>query len=129
MTVQNFSTDLKYEHESFSTPLTFKIGLSMNMLDFWENASRSSLLFAVDAIHPRDFSERMNLGLEYNYLGLFSIRCGYRMNYDMGNFTAGAGVRYSISNSMGIKFDISYIAENTGRLTSPLQITASLLML
>lgn len=128
MTVQNFSTNLKYEQESFSTPLTFKIGISMNILDFFENESRNSMLVALDALHPRDYSERLNIGLEYSYLGLFNIRCGYRMNYDIGNFTAGAGVRYSLSNNMGIKFDFSYMNENTGRLTSPLQISASLIM-
>jgi hypothetical protein len=129
MTIQNFSTDLKYEHEAFSTPLTFKIGISMNMLDLLENKSRSSLLFAIDAIHLRDYSERLNVGLEYSYLGLFNVRCGYRMNYDLGGFTAGAGVRYSISNDLGIKLDVSYIVETAGRFTSPLQLTASLIML
>lgn len=129
MTVQNFSTDLKFEQEAFSTPLTFKIGISMNMLDLFENKSRSSLLLAVDAIHLRDYSERLNVGLDYSYLGLFNVRCGYRMNYDLGGFTAGAGVRYSISNDLGIKFDVSYMVENSGRFTSPLQFTASLIML
>ncbi len=129
MTIQNFSTDLKYEQESFSTPLTFKIGLSMNMFDIWENSSKNALLVAVDAIHLRDYSERLNLGVEYSYLGLFNVRCGYRMNYDLGGFTAGAGLRYSISNSIGFKLDFSYMVENTGRFTSPLQLTASLIML
>lgn len=128
MAVQNFSTNLKYEQESFSTPLTFKIGVSMNLLDLLYEKSNNSLFVAIDAIHPRDYSERLNLGLEYGYLGLFHVRCGYRMNYDIANFTAGAGVRYSISNNIGLKLDFSYMAENTNRLTSPLQISASLFM-
>ncbi len=129
MIVQNFSADLKYEQEAFSTPLTFKMGISMNMLDFFNHKSRNSLLLAVDAIHPRDFSERLNVGVEYSYLGLFIIRGGYRFNYDEGNMTAGAGVRYSLSNSMGIRVDVSYINMSSGRFTSPLQLTAGLILL
>jgi hypothetical protein len=128
MTIQNFSTDLKYQQEAFSTPLTFKIGISMNMLDLMENKSRSELLFAVDAIHPRDYSERLNVGLEYSYLGIFKLRGGYRFNYDVGNFTAGAGLRYSLSNSLGLKLDVSYIIMPSGRFSWPLQLTAGLIM-
>lgn len=129
MTIQHFSTDLKYEQEAFSTPLTFKIGVSMNLLDFYDNQSRSRLLLAVDAVHPRDFSERLNIGMEYDYLGLFRIRGGYRMNYDEGNFTAGAGVRYSISNTLGMRLDVSYIMTSKNRFSWPLQITAGFVLL
>ncbi|MBK7105568.1 MAG: PorV/PorQ family protein [Ignavibacteriae bacterium] len=128
MTIQNFSTDLKYQHETFSTPLTFKIGLSMNMLDFFDDKSSNELLFAIDALHPRDYSERLNIGLEYSYLGMFKLRSGYRFNYDEGNFTAGAGIRYSLSNSLGLKMDVSYIIMSSGRFSWPLQLTAGLIM-
>jgi hypothetical protein len=129
MTIQNFSTDLKYQQESFSTPLTFKIGVSMNMLDLMDNKTRSSLLLAIDAIHPRDYSERINIGLEYSYLGIFNLRGGYRMNYDEGNFTTGAGFRYSLSNSLGVKIDASYIIMSGDRFAWPLQLTAGLILL
>jgi hypothetical protein len=126
MTIQNFSSDLRYQYEAFSTPLTFKIGTSMNLLDLVENASRSKVLLAVDAIHPRDYSERLNLGLEYDYLGIFQLRGGYRMNYDEGNYTAGAGIRYSLSNSIGIRLDMSYLILSSGRFSSPFQLTAGI---
>ena len=128
MSVQNFSTDLKYHQEAFSTPLTFKIGISMNLLDLLNDQSRSSVLLAVDAVHPRDYSERLNIGLEYDYLGLFRLRGGYRMNYDEGNFTAGAGVRYSISNMLGIRMDASYIM-TSNKFSWPLQLTVGFILL
>jgi len=129
MTVQHFSTDLKYEQEAFSTPLTFKIGVSMNLLDFYDNQSQSRLTLAIDAIHPRDYTERINIGMECDYLGLFRIRGGYRMNYDEGNFTAGVGIRYSISNTLGMRMDVSYIMTNKNRFSWPLQITAGFILL
>lgn len=129
MTVQHFTRDLKYQQEKFSAPLTFKIGVSMNLLDLYDDNTSSSLLLAVDAIHPRDYSERLNIGLEYDYLGLFRLRGGYRMNYDEGNFTAGAGVRYSISNTLGMRMDVSYIMTSKSRFSWPLQITAGFVLL
>lgn len=129
MSVQNFSTDLKYHQEAFSTPLTFKIGVSMNLLDLYDDQSRSSLLLAIDAVHPRDYSERLNIGMEYDYLGLFRLRGGYRINYDEGNFTAGAGVRYSISSTLGMRVDLSYIMTQKERFSWPLQITAGFILL
>jgi len=126
MSIQNFSPDIRYQQESFGTPLTFKLGISMNMLDIFEDNPSSSLLLAVDAIHPRDYTERLNLGLEYSYLGIFQIRTGYRMNYDIGNFTSGVGLRYSLSNSMQINLNLSYIVDATGRFSNPIQITAAL---
>ena len=126
MTIQNFSTDIKYEEESFGTPLTFKLGISMNMLDIFEENSVSSLLLAVDAIHPRDYTERLNFGIEYNYLGLIQLRSGYRMNYDVGNFTSGIGLRYSLPGGMKINLDLSYMVDASGRFSNPFQITAGL---
>ncbi len=126
MAIQNFSTDIKYEEESFGAPLTFKLGISMNMLDLFESNPTSSLLLAVDAIHPRDYTERLNLGLEYNYLGIIQLRTGYRMNYDIGNFTSGVGLRYSLPSGMQIKLDLSYMVDATSRFSNPIQITAGL---
>ncbi len=126
MAIQNFSSDLKYHQESFSTPLTFKIGASMNLFDIYDSGTNNKLILSVDAIHPRDFSERLNLGLEFDYLGLFQLRGGYRINYDEANFTTGAGVKYSLSNNIGIRVDLSYMLVSSNRFTSPLQLTAGL---
>ncbi len=127
MSIQNFSPAIKYQEEAFSTPLTFKLGVSMNMLDLLEEKPKSSLLLAVDAIHPRDYSERLNVGLEYSYLGLFQVRAGYRSNYDVGNYTTGVGIRYSFSNETQINLDVSYMINATGIFSNPLQITAGLM--
>lgn len=126
MTIQNFSPDMKYQYESFSPPLTFKMGISMDVLDLFNDPSHSRLLLAVDALHPRDYTERLNVGMEYDYLGLFQLRSGYRMNYDEGELAFGGGFRYSFFDGMRFRMDVSYLMISSGRFSSPLQISAGI---
>ena len=108
VSVRNFSADYQYEEESFELPLTFAIGVAMNVLDFTEMRNEDhSLLVTVDAIHPRDYSERINLGAEYWFNNMFALRGGYKFNYDEEGLTAGLGVKLNISK-MNLKLDYSY---------------------
>jgi hypothetical protein len=104
--ITNFSSDYKYQEENFSLPLTFKVGVMMDMLDFM-GEHQNPLLLAIDAVHPRDYTERIHLGLEYVYMNIFSLRGGYKFNYDEEGVTAGLGVQYTFSDITG-KLDYAY---------------------
>lgn len=109
MSIRNFSQELKYEEESFQLPLTFIMGLSMNVMDFMEgmNPEEHSLVVAIDALHPRDYTERMHFGAEYWFMNMFSLRAGYKTNYDIEGLTAGLGFNYSVGD-IGVKIDYAY---------------------
>ena len=47
---------------------------------------------AVDALHPRSYPERLNVGLEYSFNKLAHLRIGYLDNYDERNLTYGFGI-------------------------------------
>jgi hypothetical protein len=106
MSIRNFSTDYIYEEEGFSLPLTFRIGVAMDILDLVGDHG-SPLLLAVDAIHPRDYSERLNIGIEYTLANTLALRAGYRFNYDEEGFSAGIGFARELAG-IGLKFDYSY---------------------
>ncbi|MCD6361797.1 MAG: PorV/PorQ family protein, partial [Armatimonadetes bacterium] len=76
---RNFAKEYKYEKESFELPLTFTIGAAVNLMDFFDIEDHS-LLIAIDAMHPRDYSERLNIGVEYLFNDMIAIRCGYKYN-------------------------------------------------
>lgn len=59
-------------------PMTFDLGIAMDVLRTTDVSSNHSLTLDVDAIHPRDYTERMHLGAEYTFLEVFSIRTGYK---------------------------------------------------
>jgi hypothetical protein len=106
MSIRNFSREFKYEKESFNLPLTFTIGVAMNLMDL-SNQKEHALWLAIDAIHPRDYSERMHVGAEYWYMGMFATRAGYKFNYDEEGFSAGVGFKYSVSD-LDLRIDYAY---------------------
>ncbi len=94
MSVRNYSKELKYVREGFQLPLTFQVGISMDVLDFFDNEKSShSLLVAIDAAHPRSYQEYINLGAEYKFLDAFALRLGYKSNQDEYGFSTGVGFK------------------------------------
>ncbi|HMK39262.1 MAG TPA: PorV/PorQ family protein, partial [Bacteroidota bacterium] len=78
MVVRNFSREVEYEKEPFQLPLTFKLGVSMNVFDLTKmEKSDHALLVSLDAEHPRDFAEMVRLGVEYRFHDMISLRVGY----------------------------------------------------
>ena len=94
MSVRNFSDEAQYAYDGFQLPLTFRIGCSIDIFKLIPSSIKShSLLLAIDALHPRSYTQRMNVGLEYLFMNIISTRIGYLHNYDERDFTFGAGVR------------------------------------
>ena len=108
MTVLNFSRDIKFRDDQFPMPLTFKMGLAMDLMDFWPNLRENhSLTLAVDVLHPRDNYERVHAGIEYWLMDLIALRSGYKFNYDEESFAAGVGFKISLGGMAGT-IDYSY---------------------
>ena len=93
MCIRNFSKEVTYEDEGFQLPLVFRIGVAMDILDLYPFLSKeySALLVSIDATHPRDYPEQLNLGLEYMFYKMFSIRAGYSTPNDEYGFSTGIG--------------------------------------
>jgi hypothetical protein len=106
MSIRNFSPEIEYFEESFQLPLTFRIGFSMNVFDFYPIGDEShSLLITVDATHPRDFAEQVGFGAEYTFMNIFSLRAGYSFPNDEHGFNAGAGLQQNIAGyTLGIDY-------------------------
>jgi len=126
MSVRNFSQETKFYTEGFQLPLTFTIGASMNLMDFLPSKSLvHQLILSVDALHPRSYSERVNIGMEYRMIDLINIRTGYLLNYDEQNITAGFGVQKHVG-PLFISVDYAYtpfgVFDNVQRLSINLSL-------
>ena len=70
---QNINANLATDQ--FDLPLMFRVGVSMDVL---KGAGNSNLILALDALHPNDDVESVNMGAEYMYSGMFALRAGYK---------------------------------------------------
>ena len=110
--VRNFASQSDYFDQRFELPLTLDFGIAMDVLNLFDAApgpENSQLTLALDWVHPRDFSERLHLGLEYGFLDTVFLRGGYKFNYDEESFTGGLGVQLQRSG-YGIRADYAYSA-------------------
>ena len=103
----------RYETQAWELPLIFRIGISFHPI----LTSAHRLTVAVDALHPNNNSEYLNLGGEYALtvpgFGVFSLRGGYK-GYQMVNseygLTMGFGLLFNFMQNNSIKIDYAYRA-------------------
>jgi hypothetical protein len=115
MSARNFAQEVRYNIESFELPLTFRIGLAMDMLDLMANRpTEHSLMLSVDADRPRDYSESLRIGAEYGFMNTLMLRAGYNLLADGDlraeneqGVTLGVGVRQRIGG-IGLGADYAY---------------------
>jgi len=101
----------QYRTQAWELPLMFRIGLSYKPIQ----TSFQSLTLAVDALHPNNNSESINLGAEYalkiSNSGKFFIRGGYKALYmDETEFglTAGGGIELYVPGNRSVKVDYAF---------------------
>lgn len=109
MAFRNFSAQVKREQIEEQLPLTFTLGVAMDMLDLIDpgHSPETSLTLGTDFLHSNNYSERVNLGLEYTMLGMFALRGGYQTNRDAASWSAGLGF-FTAFEDYGLRFDYSY---------------------
>ncbi len=120
----NDKIDSHLDTQGWPLPLVFRAGISKDVLD----DKMHKLTLAGDAIHPNNNYEYLNLGLEYTFMGIGSVRAGQSYVFleeheeddkreEMTNqFTIGAGLNYKIPRGPGIQLD--YVVRDFGVLKS-----------
>jgi hypothetical protein len=103
MSVRNFSPRVEYEKIGFELPLTFTLGVGMDILDLFGDYPDYSFNIGGDMIHPRDWEEKYYVGGEFGYKDMFFLRAGYKINSSKQGLTAGVGI-----SAAGVKIDYSY---------------------
>lgn len=106
--IRNFTPEVTYIREQFDLPLTFNLGISTELFKFLGlQHEEQSLDFIVEAVNPRDWSERMRIGLEYCFADFLYLRAGYKLDYSVEGLTGGLGFRWQ--SGFGIfYFDYAY---------------------
>jgi hypothetical protein len=103
----------EYRLAYYDIPLSFRVGLAMEVI----KSEFLTLTTAVDAVHPNDNTEYMNLGMELNFNNVFFARGGYKSLFlrdSEQSYTFGFGLNYPIIND--INLSLNYGFANYGRL-------------
>jgi hypothetical protein len=93
-------------------PLLFRVGLAMDVID----RQSQRLTLAVDATHPNDNTENINLGMEYVLFNTIAVRVGYKNLFTRDSeegLTAGVGARLRLVGGTSLAVDYAY--QNFGR--------------
>ncbi len=85
-------------------PLVFRVGMAMDLVDM-EN---HKVIFALDAKHPNDNSESIDVGVEYGFNDLVFLRGGYR------SFLSSQTEDQSLTMGFGLKYEFSGVKANLG---------------
>lgn len=101
----------EFRLQEWELPLIFRLGISVNPLV----TDRQILTLSVDAIHPNNNSESINLGCQYKYKISSTmeayLRAGHKalfMEDSQYGFSFGAGMLMYLFNNRGIQFDYSF---------------------
>lgn len=93
--------------EEWALPLNFKVGLAYHVL----NDQTNKLVLAVDAMHPSDNDESLNIGGEYTLNDFVSLRTGYKslfLSNTEESFSFGFGIQQYVMGSIILHVDYAY---------------------
>ncbi len=93
--------------EEWSLPLNFRVGIAYILYKDESN----KLTVAVDASHPNDNNESVDLGGEYVFNDFLAVRGGYKSMFlddSEEGMTLGIGVKQALVGSTQIAFDYGY---------------------
>ncbi|HEM49289.1 MAG TPA: PorV/PorQ family protein [Caldithrix sp.] len=101
----------EYKPEEWELPLIFRLGMSLNVMKIQDHR----ITLALDAIHPNNNMETVNLGGEYELnlpaVGNFYLRGGYKALFlEDSEFgvTFGGGIQKLLMNNISLKIDYAY---------------------
>lgn len=111
MSLRNYSREVTYIRDTQELPLTFRIGLAMNVFDLTNlNPDMHKLWVSVDANRPRDYYEQLMVGAEYTFMERLHLRSGYVFPTDEQGLSFGVGVTQPFGRRYGVKADFSHTA-------------------
>jgi hypothetical protein len=106
------NVNAKLSVDPYDLPLTFRFGLAYDIID----SPESKLTTTIEAKHPSDNVRQASLGGEYVWKETFSLRAGYKFNYQEEGLTLGGGMKVKAGENT--KLEINYAWADFSRLSS-----------
>jgi len=116
----NETINADLQTDEYPLPIMFRVGISNNIASDIIGIDNHDFIIAVDAIHPNDNKEYVNVGAEYEYNHFIALRGGYRQLFltypdgegPEGGITFGFGLHFRVSQ---FSLNLDYAALDYGR--------------
>lgn len=126
MSTRNFAPEFSYVEQNVEIPLTFRVGVQMDVMDLAPMTGEThQLLVSLEGRRPRDFSEQFRFGGEYTFMDLISLRGGYAYpNEDaVRGLSLGGGIH---TDYQGVEIRADYANTDMGIFDSVNRIGVTL---
>ena len=101
----------KYKMSDWELPLIFRVGVAVTPIV----SAKQKLTIEVDALHPNNMGESVNMGAEYKFFapgfGDFALRAGYKGLFLTDNYygpTFGGGLNFYLAPNLSANIDYAY---------------------
>jgi hypothetical protein len=113
------------ELDSWPLPLNFQFGIATDLV----RTESHLITVAVDALHPSNDYQSVNVGGEYGFLGIFFVRAGYNslfLDDGEGGVSFGTGIHSDLFGR-NVKGKVDYAYRDYGRLKGVHAINVSVM--
>lgn len=107
-----YSEELQSEPVDIRMPFELRAGIAYDFLE--KDDDPHLLTFVLDGKVASDSPEKFHVGAEYIYNDLYSLRAGYKINYDEEGLTLGLGFRFLSGRQ---QYSLNYAYLDFGALT------------
>lgn len=108
--ISNFGVDTKFLNDEFKMPAALRLGMAAEVFGSYDSEYRVTT--TIEALHPNDGDERLNVGAELAWRNLLMLRGGYKFFYDEESYSFGLGL--NVQQSVPLQIDFAF--SDYGRL-------------
>lgn len=104
----NGNINAHLQTDRYDLPLLFRVGAAIDLL---KGRGGSNLILAVDALHPNDDSESINVGGEYTLRNTLSLRAGYKSIFRKDSeegLCLGFGLQQRLKGALIVSLDYAW---------------------
>jgi hypothetical protein len=103
---RNVGAETTAETRPFSPPIYFNFGLAGELVG--NQGDPAYMTLATETLFATDFGQRWHFGGELWLSNMIALRAGYKVNYDVEDYSLGFGLKKEFGIDRDIRIDVSY---------------------
>jgi hypothetical protein len=106
MAFRNFGPDKLVKDQRFLSPLNYNMGIAGEI--YGEKGKPFYVTLDVESSFAIDYEQRYLVGAEAWFKDILALRAGYKHNFDLEQYTVGAGLKQTFKGNRSVTLDVAY---------------------